>query len=164
MPAGVALDRRVQELLDLGKGHDLVELALDLPALHPQDGAVQIDVFPAGQLRVKAGAHLQERSHPAPNRHPPLGGLGDAGEDLEQGALAGPVAADDAQNLALGDFQGHSSRAQMVSGAAAAEGRGLGVPEPQAGAAQKPGEAFPQGAVGAVTAPEMVLLAQVVQR
>ena len=30
--AGVALDRRVEELLDLGEGDDLVELAADLAA------------------------------------------------------------------------------------------------------------------------------------
>ena len=29
-PRGVALDRRVEELLDLGEGDDLVELAIDL--------------------------------------------------------------------------------------------------------------------------------------
>ena len=34
------------------------------------------------------------------------GGRGDAGEDLEQGALAGAVAADDAEDLALLDLEG----------------------------------------------------------
>ncbi len=34
--AGVAFDRRIQELLYLGEGHDLVELAVDLSAFHAQ--------------------------------------------------------------------------------------------------------------------------------
>ena len=41
----VALDRRVEKFLDLGKGDDLVELRPDLRPRHAQDGAVQIDVL-----------------------------------------------------------------------------------------------------------------------
>ena len=65
-PAGVALHRRVEELLDLGEGDDLVELAGDLGLPHPEDRAVEVDVLAAGQLGVEAGADLQERGDPAP--------------------------------------------------------------------------------------------------
>jgi hypothetical protein len=39
------LDRRIEELLDLGEGDDLVEFAFDLDAAHAEDRAVQEDVF-----------------------------------------------------------------------------------------------------------------------
>jgi len=43
--ARVALDRRVDEGLHAREGHDLVELPVDLPLAHPEDGAVQVDVL-----------------------------------------------------------------------------------------------------------------------
>ena len=58
--AGVALDRGIDELLDTREVHDLVELGGDLPAAHPENRAVEVDVLAAGQLRVEAGAGLQE--------------------------------------------------------------------------------------------------------
>ena len=45
-------------------------------------------------------AHVQEQ-------HGDLDLLALAGQDLEEGALAGPVAADDADNLAAADLEGH---------------------------------------------------------
>ena len=68
--------------------------------LHAQDGAVEIDVLAAGQFGVKAGAHLQQRTDAPLDLHLPLGGCGDAREDLEQRALARAVAPDDAHDLA----------------------------------------------------------------
>ena len=63
--ARVAFDRRVDEALDLGERDDLVELARDLGALHAEDGAVQVDVLAPGQLRVKAGADLEQAADAA---------------------------------------------------------------------------------------------------
>ena len=65
MPLRVALDRRVEELLDLGERDDFVELAADLGAGHAQDGAVEKDVLPAGQLGMKAGADFEQAGHAA---------------------------------------------------------------------------------------------------
>ena len=63
--ARIALDRRVEEFLDLGEGDDLVELAADLGARHAEDGAVEIDVLAPGQLGMKAGADLEQAGDPA---------------------------------------------------------------------------------------------------
>ena len=93
---GVALDRRVEELRDLGELDDVVELAPDLGARHAEDGAVQVDVLAAAELGVEARADLEQAADAAVDLDPALGRLGDAREDLEQGALAGAVAADDA--------------------------------------------------------------------
>ena len=63
--AGVVLDGRVEELLDFGEGDDLVELAVDLGALHAEDRAVEIDVLAAGELGMEAGADLEQRADAA---------------------------------------------------------------------------------------------------
>ena len=61
----VALDRRVEKFLDLGEGDDLVELPFDLGAAHAEDGAVEKDVFAAGQFGMKAGADFEQAGDPA---------------------------------------------------------------------------------------------------
>ena len=98
---GIALDRGVEEFLDLGEGDDLVEFLADLGAAHAEDRTIQIDVLPPGQFGVKTGADLEQARDPAPERDPAGGRLGDAGKDFEQGRFAGAVAADDAEDLAL---------------------------------------------------------------
>ena len=105
-PARVALHRRVDEPLDLGEGHDLVELRLDLSPPHSEDGAVQVDVVAARELRMEAGADLEERADSALD--PRLAGRRrrDAGEDLEQRRLPGAVVADDAHRVAAFDLEG----------------------------------------------------------
>ncbi len=108
--AGIALDGRVDELLHFGEVHDLVELALDLGAAHAQDGAVEVDVFPAGQFRMEAGAHLEQGADPAVDLGVALGGVGDPREDLQQGALARAVAPDHPQHLPLLHVEAHVSQ------------------------------------------------------
>ena len=63
--ARIALHRRIEELLDLGERDDLVELRGDLGLRHAEDGAVEKDVFAAGQLRVEAGADFEKRADAA---------------------------------------------------------------------------------------------------
>src|SRR5258705_4989527 len=103
----VVFDRSVDELLDLGEGDDLVQVALDLGLAHTEKGATQEDVLPSRQFRVEAGSHLQERPDSAVDLHPPLGGFGDARENLEQRALARAVGTNDADDLAPRDIKGH---------------------------------------------------------
>ncbi len=55
---------------------------------------------------MEAGADLQERRHAAADADFSAGRLGDAAQDLEQRALAGAVAADDADDLARLDREG----------------------------------------------------------
>jgi hypothetical protein len=105
--AGITLGGGIQELFDLGKLDDLVELALDLSAGHAQDSPVEVDVLTPGELGVEAGADLQQAAHTPAHDGASLGRFGDAGEDLEQGALASPVAADDAEDFAVFYFEGY---------------------------------------------------------
>src|SRR5438477_4181198 len=54
----VALDRRIEELLDLGKTYDFIEFLAYLGSSHPENGAVQIYVLTPGQLWVKPSTDL----------------------------------------------------------------------------------------------------------
>ena len=65
----VGLDRRVDELAQLGELDDLVEALLDLALGQAEHDAVDEDVLAAGDLRVKAGAELDQRRDPAVDRH-----------------------------------------------------------------------------------------------
>ncbi len=149
------LHRRVEELLHLGKGHDLVELARDLRALHPQDRAVQIDVLAAGELGMEAGADLQQRPNAAADLRAPLRRLRDPREDLEERRLAGAVAADDPHNLALLDLERNvlerPDMALLVAVAAAEE------PKRRGGG---PHQRLAQRGVRAPALPDPVALAQ----
>ena len=89
-PARIVLDRGVQELLNLGEVYDLVKLALDLVALHPEDGAIQVDIVAAGQFRMKAGPDFEQRTNPPVKLSVPVGRLSDTAEDLEQCAFPAP--------------------------------------------------------------------------
>ena len=104
-PRGVTLDRRIQELLYLRKVDDLVELPRYLLPAHAEDRAVQIDVLPSGQLRMKTGANLQAR-HPSFDPDPAGGRLRYAGKYLQEGRFPRTVSSYDADALTLFDFKG----------------------------------------------------------
>ena len=69
-PAGVSFDRCIQVFFYLGKGYYLVELAFYLRSGHAKDCAVQVDVLPPGQFRMKTCSHLQEAGYPALDCNP----------------------------------------------------------------------------------------------
>ena len=79
---GVALDRRVDKIADLGEFNDLLHELVDLGAAHAEDRAVHIDVLPPGHLPVEAGADLKHRGDAAPELDLSLGRGGDAGDEL----------------------------------------------------------------------------------
>ena len=73
--AAVALDRRIEELLDFGEGDDLVEVLLDVAPCHAEHRAVEKDVFSPSEFRVKSGPDFQERPHAPINIGAPDVGL-----------------------------------------------------------------------------------------
>src|SRR5258708_4882482 len=89
--AGIALDRRIEELLDLGEIDDLVELLVDFVPAHAQDGAVEKDILAASKFWMKAGADFEEAADAAAQVDGSTGGLGDARQNLEQRRFTGPV-------------------------------------------------------------------------
>src|SRR6202000_476444 len=102
---GIPLHRRVQKLLDLAEGDDLIELTPNLRSGHSQNGAVQEDILPPGQLLMKAGAHLKQATHSAVQANSHLGRNRNAAQQLEHGALTGAVPADDADDFARFNLQ-----------------------------------------------------------
>ena len=83
---------------------------------------VEDDVFARGQLRVEADAELDEGRQPAGHLDPAGVRPVDAGEQLQQGALAGAVAADDAEELALLDLEGDPIEGPQLAELAGGEG------------------------------------------
>ena len=104
-PGGVGAQRRVEKLLDPREVDDLREAARHIATGMAEDRAVQEDVLAAGELRVEAGADLQQGGDPAADLHAPGSRLGDPREDLQQGRLPGSVAADDSHHFPARDLE-----------------------------------------------------------
>ena len=101
----VALDYRIDELVDLREIDDFVELPRHFLAFHPQNRPVEEDVLAAGQLGMKAGANFQQRPEAAANLCMARARSGHPREDLQQGALASAVAPDDSNDLTPRDVE-----------------------------------------------------------
>jgi len=114
-PAGVPFDGCVNELFNLGEGDNLIEFLSYFFFGHAEDGAVEEDVFPAGEFRVEAGAYFQETGDAALDPAFARRGCGYTGKDLEEGALPGAVAADNPHDLALLDLEGDVSEGPDVA-------------------------------------------------
>ena len=52
------LHRSVNELLDTSKINDLIKLAVNVTACHPQNCTIEIYILTSGQFRMKTGANL----------------------------------------------------------------------------------------------------------
>src|SRR5436309_13253833 len=103
--AGVVLDGSIDELVDFGECHDIVELPVDVGVFHTEDRAIEVNVFAAGKLVVKTGADFEQCADAAINVGVSGGGLGNARENLEERALTRAVAPDDPDYFALLDFE-----------------------------------------------------------
>jgi hypothetical protein len=69
------------------------------------------------QFRVEPCADLEERSDAASDPYLAAGGLGDAVEDFQEGALPGAIAPDDAKHLARLDIEGDIAQGPEIRGA-----------------------------------------------
>ena len=81
----------------------------------PHHHAVEDDVLARGELEVEADAELDERRQPPGHADPAAIGLVDARHDLQQRALAGAVAADDPEELALVDVERHVAEDALLA-------------------------------------------------
>ncbi len=101
----VALHRGVDELFDLSKFNDAIELLAGACLGNSEDGAVQKNVFPTSEFWVDPCAHFDQWGNTAMHRHRPAGGLSDVGQVFQESALARAVRPDDADHLSRGDVQ-----------------------------------------------------------
>ena len=97
---GKAANRGVEEVPQLGKVHDPVEVLLHLPAVVAQQRAIEKDVFPGSQVHIEARPQLDQRRDGTVHRHVALGGVHHPGNQLEHGALAAAVHADQRHGFA----------------------------------------------------------------
>lgn len=104
--AGVGAERFVDEVGQAGEVDDLVEQGEGAAAGQAEEGGVEVDVLAAGEIGVEAGAEFEERGDAAVDGDAAVVGLGQAGDEAEQGAFAGAVGADDGHVFALFDAKG----------------------------------------------------------
>ena len=64
-PRRVELHLVVDELLELGEGHDLVEDLVDVAPRQPEQRAVQVDVLAPGELGLEARPELEQAGQAA---------------------------------------------------------------------------------------------------
>jgi hypothetical protein len=105
--AGVAFDGRVDEAGDLGEFDDFVEFGADLAVRHSQDRTIQVDVLAPGQFRMKARADFEQTGDAPAHFDAAAAGFDDATEDFQQRRFPGAVAADNTDDLAGLNFEGH---------------------------------------------------------
>ena len=119
---GVVLQLQVGELAQLGEVDHRVEAPAHLLRRQPHHHPVEDDVLAGGQLVVEADAELDERRQAAGDPDRPAVGPVDARQQLQQGALAGAVAADDPEELALVDLEGDAVERVQLAVLAGREG------------------------------------------
>src|SRR5690348_13412906 len=153
---GIVFDGSVEEFFGAGEGDDFVEAGGDFSALHAEDGAVEENVFAAGEFGMEAGADFEERAGAAGDFDFAGGGFGDAGEDFEEGGFAGAVASDDADDFAAEDVEG-----DVFEGPEGLRGRSVAIRMGMTIFARKEGgERVAEGGVAAAAFAEVVALGE----
>src|SRR4029079_2601527 len=76
-------------------------------ALQSVDRAAQEDVLAAAEVRMEAGAELEQRPDRADDLEPPARQREDPCDQAQQRRLAGAVAADEADRRSRLDLEGH---------------------------------------------------------
>jgi len=97
--AGVHPHRLVDVVADLGKGFDLGHEAADVLDTVTEQLPGHEGILPTGKIGVEAHTQFEQGGDPAGDVDVAGGGLGGAGDHLEQRALAGTIDADDADRL-----------------------------------------------------------------
>ena len=101
--------------MKFGEVEHRIEPALRLAAAEPEKHPVERDVLARGHLGVEPHPELDEWGHPSGHPHLPGVRSVDAGEDLQQRALARPVTADDPEELPLVDLERHIAQCTKLA-------------------------------------------------
>ena len=105
MPDEYHFTGSLDKLLQFGEGDNLVKLALDLRAPHPENCAAQENVLASGEVGMKTGADFEQAADPSAEFNFAGGRPGDARKNFQQCRFAGAVVTDDADQFALADLQ-----------------------------------------------------------
>ncbi len=120
--ARVELHRHIDEVLEFGERHDVIEALLDLRSAQPQEHSVEEHVLPAGHLPVEADADADEGCHPTPDAHRPLSRTGYGGKEAQHRRLPSPVPAEDPDRLPLRDGEVDVPQCPQLAALRLAEG------------------------------------------
>ena len=104
--ARVRFHRPLNEIADAGEVFDRLVTAIDFAFRKAEDGGVEIDVVAAGEFGVEARAQFEQGGDASVDGDGAGGGLHNAGDELQGGAFAGAVFADDAENFAAFNSEG----------------------------------------------------------
>jgi hypothetical protein len=99
--AGIGFDRLINKLTNFGESLNGWHALPDVIVREAQEASVQDYVFPAGELRVEAGAQLEEGRQFPVHCKTSLSWGEDASDELEECAFAGTILADDAKGFAF---------------------------------------------------------------
>jgi hypothetical protein len=91
----------IDEVADLGEAHDLRQQFFSFRLGEAHQRGVHEDVFDPGELRIEAGAELEQRRDAPVVMDATVRRFERAGDDLQQCRLAGSVWSDDAGRCAL---------------------------------------------------------------
>src|SRR5207253_4398000 len=98
-PGRVRAHGKVDEAIELREVHDLLEPFVDHAALEAVDRPAQVDVLTTGEVRVEAGAELEQRADGAANLDSSGRRAEDAGDQPEERRLARAVPAHESDRL-----------------------------------------------------------------
>src|SRR5688572_8267246 len=96
---------RVNEVTDVGKINDLLDLRVNLPLRHSQHGTVNINVLAPGQDGIESGTERDQRSHSPVNLDPTFVRLDQAVEHLEQRRFARAISANQSEAFPASEFK-----------------------------------------------------------
>src|SRR5262249_38365640 len=93
------------KFLDFGKCNDLIKFPFDLPLAHAQDGAIEINIFRAGELGMETCADFQQAPNAAQQFRVSSCRFCDSRKNLQKGRFTGAIAADQANYFAPLNFE-----------------------------------------------------------
>ena len=132
----IGVHRLIEVVSQFGKGFDGRQRGLEFALGQALDEGGLAGVFAAGEVGVKAQAQFENGRHDAGGVHLALAWRLHAGKQLQQGAFARSIAADQAQGLARTQFQVEVAKGPMAAVQGAA-GEHLAQPGPTAGVQRK---------------------------
>src|SRR6266508_587728 len=104
---GVHAHGKVDEALDLGEGDDLVHPLTDVCAAEAVDGAVQVNVLPPGEIRVKTRPEPEQRADRPPRLEAAARRPEDPGDQPQERRLPRAVPPHEADRLPGLDLERH---------------------------------------------------------
>src|SRR5437667_12222573 len=101
----VMFDGRFEKFLCSCEINNLVKLRVNLAPAHAQDCSVQINIFTASKVRMKAGANVEKASYFSVKLGAASGRFENPREYFQQRRFSGAVGPDDAHNLSRVDLE-----------------------------------------------------------